>query len=137
MTASNSPQPQSEESLQTRAFRIIASLNKNLKRHPNQSGILQYVLSHVYDLTQSPNIYCVLKHRLQDKLELGAFWENGQEIKPQDDEAQEIIQQIGTTLIQKVIQDQQSLYLRDPEAIRDYEESQGQNLRYVLGDSLG
>ncbi|KPQ40854.1 MAG: Signal transduction histidine kinase [Phormidium sp. OSCR] len=128
MTASNSPQRQSTQELQTRAFKIIAQLNKNLKRHPNQVGILQYVLSHVYELTGSPYIYCVLKHRLQDELELGAFWKNGQEIELQDDETQEIIQQIGTTLIQKVIKQQAPLYLPNPEAIRAYEESQGPDL---------
>ncbi|MCC5899126.1 MAG: GAF domain-containing protein [Phormidium sp. BM_Day4_Bin.17] len=129
MTASNSPQPQSTQELQTRAFKIIAQLNKNLKEHPNQVGILQYVLSHVYELTGSPYIYCVLKHRLQDEVELGAFWENGQKIELQDDETQEIIQQIGTTLIQKVIKQQAPLYLPNPEAIRAYEESQGPDLR--------
>jgi GAF domain-containing protein len=129
MAASNSPQPQSGQSLQTRAFKIIAQLNKNLKQHPNQVGILQYVLSHVYDLTQSPYIYCVLKHRLQDELDLGAFWENGQKINVQKHEEQQIIQQIGETLIRKVIKDKQSLYLRNPEATRDYEESQGLDLR--------
>ncbi len=129
MTASSSPQPQSIQELQTRAFKIIAQLNKNLKQHPNQVGILQYVLSHVYELTGSPYIYCVLKHRLQDKFELGAFWENGQKIELQKDETQEIIEQIGTTLIQKVIEQQAPLYLPNPEAIRAYEESQGQDLR--------
>ncbi|MFP4317883.1 MAG: GAF domain-containing protein, partial [Phormidium sp.] len=129
MTASNSPQPQSTQELQTRAFEIIAQLNKNLKEHPNQVGILQYVLSHVYELTGSPYIYCVLKHRLQNELELGAFWENGQKIELQKDETREIIEQIGTTLIQKVIKQQAPLYLPNPEAIRAYEESQGPDLR--------
>lgn len=131
MTASSSPQPQSIQELQTRAFKIIAQLNKNLKRHPNQVGILQYVLSHVYELTGSPYIYCVLKHRLQDEPELGAFWENGQnvELPKKKRQEQEIIEQIGTTLIQDVVQKQKPLYLPNPEAIRAYEESQGQDLR--------
>ncbi|WP_159787889.1 GAF domain-containing protein [Sodalinema gerasimenkoae] len=128
MTAFNSPKPQSIQELQTRSLKIIAQLNKNLKRHPSQVEILQDVLSHVYDLTQSPYVYCVLKHRLQDELELGAFWQNGQNIKFQKDEIEEIIQQIGTTLIQKIIQEQAPLYLANPEAIRDYEEKQGQAL---------
>ena len=94
-----------------RAFEILSSLGKEFKYHRTEKEILKVITQKVYDLTSAPEIYVVLKHRLTPPLELGIFMKDGVVLDSLDQvEAENILNSIGKSQIQEVIDTQKVLF---------------------------
>ncbi|NEO87091.1 MAG: GAF domain-containing protein [Spirulina sp. SIO3F2] len=103
----------------TKAFKILSSLGKEFKRHRSEEEILGVIARKTYDLTKAPRIYVIAKHRLKQSLELVINLKDGnfQSL----DNSESILDRIGRQKIQKVIKNQELIFLSQQDLINDQE----------------